>query len=458
MRYLAGSLCLLLAVLAQRSPAAPPDPLIALVPADGHASVGLLVRTEQSPYRDVGTRFDVMPLYVFETKLAYFHSYRAGLKVPTSRTQYVDLFFAQRFEGFPTQAVPPSLAGMGRREQGVDAGIGLRRQMGGLEAFAEARVDVSGVSEGLEGRLGLRNHIQGPRLSLVPYVVVSFRNASLNDHYYGVRPHEARPGRPEYQAAGGVDLSMGLDLRYRLSDGWQLLGGVGFTRLSGEIRGSPIVAHGTVLSGYLGAAYDFGPANGKWSERDPVIVRLLYGRSTDCNLITTMTLRCLSTATTDRTGIAGVQFGKPFIENVNGWPLDFVGYLGVLRHQERGLKEDGWSVQAYMKAVYYGFPWSDWVRTRVGFGAGLSLATSVPYVEVRDQARRERGTSRLLNYLEPTIDVNVGDIVRVKALQDTYAGFGVSHRSGIFGQSRALGNVNGGSNYLYFYVESLLAF
>ena len=59
----------------------------------------------------------------------------------------------------------------------------------------------------------------------------------------------------------------------------------------------------------------------------------------------------------------------------------------------------------------------------------------------------------MLNYLDPTIDVSVGDLIGSRALKETYLGFGVSHRSGIFGTSRLLGNVNGGSNYLYTYVE-----
>jgi outer membrane protein len=451
------SVCLL-ALIARTAGAVPPDPLIGLVSAEGRASVGLLVRSEQSAYRDVGARFDVMPLYVFESKHAYFYSYRAGIKVTLSDARYLDVFMVQRFEGFPSQSLPPVLAGMAMREQGVDAGIALRQRHGALETFGETRIDISGVSEGAELRMGFRYHADGERLSLLPYAVASFRNASLNDYYYGVRPNEARPGRPRYQAGGGLDLAIGVDMRWRVSEGWQVLGGVGLTHLSAEIRESPVVGHSTLLSGYVGAAYDFGTTVNRWSEREPVIVRLLYGRSTDCNLITTMTLRCVSTATEDRTGIAGVQFGRPFLENVNGWPLDFVGFVGVLRHREHGLQEDGWSVQGYMKVQYYGFPWSDYVRTRVGFGAGLSVASQIPYVEARDQARRERGTSRLLNYLEPTVDVNLGDIVRVKALTDTYLGFGVSHRSGIFGQSRALGNVNGGSNFIYFYVESLLSY
>jgi outer membrane protein len=42
----------------------------------------------------------------------------------------------------------------------------------------------------------------------------------------------------------------------------------------------------------------------------------------------------------------------------------------------------------------------------------------------------------------------------VKSLRETYVGLGVSHRSGIFGTSQLLGNVNGGSNYIYAYVET----
>ena len=41
-------------------------------------------------------------------------------------------------------------------------------------------------------------------------------------------------------------------------------------------------------------------------------------------------------------------------------------------------------------------------------------------------------------------------------MKETYFGVGASHRSGIFGSSQMLGNVNGGSNYLYTYIETKL--
>jgi outer membrane protein len=167
-------------------------------------------------------------------------------------------------------------------------------------------------------------------------------------------------------------------------------------------------------------------------------------------------LRCGSTRTGDDTRIWGLDIGTPLVERVNGWPLDFAAYAGVLAHDERGLRPAGAQLDVQIKARYYGLPWSERVLTRVSFGAGFSLAQRVPLTEVRDQSRRGRSTNRLLNYLDPSVDVSVGDLVGSRRLHDTFIGVGLSHRSGIFGSSQLLGNINGGSNYLYGYLETKL--
>jgi outer membrane protein len=79
-------------------------------------------------------------------------------------------------------------------------------------------------------------------------------------------------------------------------------------------------------------------------------------------------------------------------------------------------------------------------------GAGLSYSEQITQMEVHDQGRRGRGTWKLLNYLDPSFDVRVA--------KETYVGVGVSHRSGAFGHSELYGNVNGGSNYIYFSLET----
>lgn len=101
-----------------------------------------------------------------------------------------------------------------------------------------------------------------------------------------------------------------------------------------------------------------------------------------------------------------------------------------------------------MKAYYDGLPWSGRVRTRLGFGFGLSIADPVPYEEVASQTARGRSTSRVLNYLDLSIDISLGDLIGRPALKDTFIGVAVAQRSGIFASSRLLGLVNGGSNFI----------
>jgi len=71
------------------------------------------------------------------------------------------------------------------------------------------------------------------------------------------------------------------------------------------------------------------------------------------------------------------------------------------------------------------------VRTRIGFGGGLSYAQRVPFVEARDQASRKANTSKLLQYADPTIDVSVGDLFGSKELRETYSGWASATARGI---------------------------
>jgi outer membrane protein len=412
------------------------------------------MRLDRSPYRGAGTRRDFIPMYIYEGDLVSLRSNSVGLKFGPSRERRIELFLRHRFEGTPTDEIPAALAGITRREPGIDAGIGA--SFGGAWgiAYAEILRDVSTASEGSELRLGYKYPWRRGRLSLRPYVTLAVRSSELNDYYYGVRPEEARAGRPAYEAQSGSAVEAGVIATYQLEGRWRLLAGAALTRLPGTAAGSPIVERRDNTTFTLGALYDLSPQTDPWTSGRPLIVRAYYGESSDCDVVPIATLRCTSTHTQDKTDIVGIDFGRPFIERLNGWPVDLAGFVGILRHKEKGFQDDFWQVNVYLKAYYYGFPWSARLRTRIGLGMGLSFAEEVPVAERRDQALRGRGTSKLLQTLDPTIDFSLGDLVGSARLRETYIGAGVSHRSGIFGNSQLLRNVDGGSNYIYGYVET----
>ena len=435
------------------------EPLTDILNTPGSAGLGAAVRATTSPYLGGGTRYDLLPLYLYEGQRLFLHANRAGVKLfnqeDNATGQRFDLFIEQRFEGFPAEKLPTSLAGMASRDSGIDLGLSyqLRQNWGTLRA--ELVHDIGSASGGYEARLGYGYEWRSGPWSLRPDVSVSWRDAKLNNYYYGVRPNEATLGRAAYAPGAGTQTQLGLFGSYDVSKRWRLLAGVSATLLGTSVKNSPIVEKRVLPSVYVGAAYDFGSHKRQWdAPSSPTHVKLLYGKATEdgCHLARIITARCLSTAEVNATSISGIHIGKPFVEKLNGWPLDFAGYVGLTHHNERGLQANGLQVDLYMKAIYYGFPWRERVKTRLGLGVGLSATQRVPYTEVTSQ--NGKTTSRLLNYLDPTIDISVGDLIGVKGLKETYLGFGVSHRSGVFGASQLLGNVSGGSNYIYSYVES----
>lgn len=434
------------------------DPFIG-IDAPGHAAIGPVMGLSGSPYRGAGLRHDFLPTYLYEGEHAYLHSLSAGLKFGDAPAlPRFDVFLRRRLEGFDyksVDAVPASLAGMARREPGTDAGASVRIRGAWGTGFAELLHDVSNASHGSELRIGYQYPWRRGRLWIRPQAVLGVRDKQLNDYYFGVRPAEANAKRAAYSPGAGVAPELGLYATYDLTRRWRAIAGLTVSRLPASAADSPIVGNATEGRISLGLLYDVSPEHRKtWEEGEPLILRAYNGDSTDCHDLLIMELRCTSTHTRDRTGVAGFELGRRFIERLNGWPVDIAGFLGIQRHREEGFQPDFWSVRAYFKGYFYGFPWDDRVRTRIGMGVGLSYAERIPLMEVRDLEERGRNTSKLLNTFDPTVDVNVGDIFAIKRLRETYVGLGVSHRSGIFGTSELLGNVDGGSNYIYAYVET----
>jgi MipA family protein len=417
-------------------------------------ALGAAVRIERSPFRGAGMRRDFLPLYLYESERLYLRSNSIGLKLGGSAARRLEVFLRHRLEGHPVDDIPASLAGMAAREPGIDAGLGA--QWGGAwgVAYAELLQDASSVSKGSELRLGYKYSWRSGRLWIRPHASLGLRSGELNDYYFGVRGEEASAARPAYQAHAGVFAEIGVLAAYRLAGRWRLLAGASLTRLPGTAARSPIVEHRTVHAVTLGAMYDLSPELDAWPQNRPLIARVFYGASSGCDVVPIATLRCTSTHREDNTDVAGFELGRPFIDRLNGWPVDLAGFVGLIRHKQKGFQPDFWQINAYLKGYFYGFPWDARLRTRLGLGVGLSYAERVPLAEQRDQARRGRRTSKLLNTLDPTVDFSLGDLLLVRRLRETYLGVGVAHRSGIFGSSQLLRNVNGGSNYIYGYVES----
>ena len=423
--------------------------------APGEAGVGIVERIEHSPYRGSDRNADLQPQFRYDSRYFYLQSDRIGIKLESEALR-TELFLRRRLEGFASDHVPDSMSGMAKRSGGDDLGLGLRYRSGWHVFYGEAMRNVSEESDGTEVRVGYRyERWWGGSLRLRPYMTLAWRDEKLNNYYYGVRPEEATPERPAYEPGAGLNLELGLLATYHVTPSWQVIAGFGTTRWAGGVAESPVFESRVQTHALVGVMYGFKPDRASELDRRPLILRAGYGQSSDCDLFPIVTLQCTTTNTQDPTSITQFDIGQVLVRGLNGWPLDIQGLIGFVHHLERGLQPDSWQVQGYFKPIWSFGPWlGGHVAPRLGLGAGISYASRVPFSEQRDMDRRDRDTSKLLLYLDPTLDLSVGRLFGVRELRETFAGVGVSHRSGIFGSSRLFNSVNGGSNYIYGFVET----
>lgn len=120
-----------------------------------------------------------------------------------------------------------------------------------------AHHDVTGKHDGFEIHADYGRGFRQQRWYFEPSVGFSYKSAALNDYYWGVRPDEASPALPEYQAGGGVNVHGRLMLGYQLNRNWRFALVAEAERLNDEAFASPIVVDRTVFGYFAGIGYRF---------------------------------------------------------------------------------------------------------------------------------------------------------------------------------------------------------
>ena len=182
---------------------------------------------------------------------------------------------------------------------------------------------------------------------------------------------------------------------------------------------------------------------------DKYLMRIAYGTADKNDLGEIMTGNSVST---DKPlSVVAVDGGYLLKENFLNLPIDIYLKGGLSAFNEK-VNTSAYEVVAYIKA-YYNLDFLD-NRVRIGLGEGFSYTSrilEVEYDEVHEDPNDVSSTARFLNYLDITVDFDVGKLINYKPMHDTYLGYLLKHRSGIAG---LINNVDhGGSNYNALYIE-----
>ena len=149
--------------------------------------------------------------------------------------------------------------------------------------------------------------------------------------------------------------------------------------------------------------------------------------------------------------VTALDAGYLLKEGAFEWPMDVYVKTSLSHFDESAVgAADIYEVTLFIKA-YFNFDFLD-NRLRLGLGEGASYTSDILYIEAQEASTIVDGkTSQFLNYIDISLDFDFGRLVRVDALKDTYIGWSLKHRSGIFGLIN--GVEKGGSNYNTIYIE-----
>ena len=176
-------------------------------------------------------------------------------------------------------------------------------------------------------------------------------------------------------------------------------------------------------------------------------LRIAYGRADSHDVVYVATGDMAPDSAKGR--VLMLDAGYKIVDNAFNLPLDIYVKGGFAKFLENGYDSDVYENTLYVKG-YYNF---DFWQNRVRFGAaeGASYTYGTLYVEKLESEKKGGNLSHYLNYLELSLDCDLGKLLKVKPLENLYLGTVIKHRSGIFG---LINNVkHGGSNYEAVYIE-----
>jgi outer membrane protein len=383
--------------------------------------------------------YDILPMILFKNDYGYINGLEGGIHLWKNADHQVNVYSRFRFNDIPKE-FQNEIKG-----QSFDFGLQYRYFDG---PWTTDLAVLSDNNKRVYGYTRSQYSWEYESWSLMPFAELRWKSADFNDYYYGFELEEA---------GAGVSASGGIKASYHVASNLHLIGQFGVTRLEDNVYDLATVEKNYQLESFLGIAFypdpnePFVKAVGK--DKNDEYLRVAHGWATPSNIGDI--LKFNTERDSENNQMSSIFYGTQVADSLLTMPIDVYFTPGLVWHYSSDVQNDIAEVVLAIK-VFYTFDFGP--RWRVGIAEGLSYVSNVTYIEGidfegEDGKRDYENTSKLLNYLDFSLDVNVGDIFNNKALAQTWFGYSIHHRSGIFETSSAFGRIKGGSNYQTIYLQ-----
>ena len=375
---------------------------------------------------------DIVPLLFFENKRFYLHGMEGGLKVFQLGEWQFNAVARYRFFDIPPEFQNAIQGGT------FDFGVQTRRPLSErTELRLEALTDPGGRTHGVVRGWA---HYGNDYWRFNPYAGARLKSSPFNNRYYGLNVDSI---------GAGFDLEAGFEGRYHLWSNLFVIGLLQGRWLDGTTRSSDAVRDAVEWESYLGVGLFNDPGKKpKRKLRQKGYLRVAHGWATPSDLA--KIIRFQSKKDPDNHQMTSLFYGYPVADELLTLPVEVYLTPGVVVHHPSEFQPRILEYALGMK-LYYTFRWP--LRWRFGAAEGLSYATEVPHVERASLEKSDYRPSKLLNYLDFSLDLSLGDLFRVRSLKPLWLGYSIHHRSGIFSTGSQFGRISGGSNFNSVYLQ-----
>ncbi len=273
-----------------------------------------------------------------------------------------------------------------------------------------------------------------------PFARLRWKDARFNNHYYGLDVDT--PG-------SGFDFSAGAEVRYNMYKNFYLVARASATVLDEKTYQSSTIDSRSESVAYLGVGFfnDKSKRAHTTLQARPYL-RLAYGESTPSSLGEILVFHSEGDPYENR--MTSLFYGYPISDELFDLPIAIYLTPGVVYHHPSEVQP---AFPEYVLAFkgYYTFKWP--TRWRFGFAEGLSYLTHMTYIEQQEMDKNNYRASQLMNYLDVSFDLNLGELFNSRSMQDWWFGYSIHHRSALYETSSMFGNIKGGSNYQTVYLQ-----
>lgn len=394
--------------------------------------IGAVMRTASIPYVTDAKKYvdDFIPLMFFENDYIFLHGIESGFKFHETANWRLSAITRVRYVDLPKRIENKY------QEDSTDFGAQIRYKISNNQF-----IDLEGMSDSYSryfSNLKYSSILKTNKLEYRPYAELRWSTKKFNSYYYGLNIENI---------SSNFDTSLGVDFKYHLVSNFYILARLQGRYIGSDARKSSFVEDKFETEASLGFAF-FN--NAKKNYKSPLsttpYLKLAHGWASPSDLAEILVGKGEKDIHNNK--MTSLFYGYPLSNELFGLPLDFYLTPGFVLHKSSSTQK---SSQEYIMAIkaYYTIP-MDW-RIRLGAAEGISYIDNITFIE-SSELKTKYKPSKLLNYLNFTLDINLGDIFTEK-LDKAWLGVGIHHRSAIFESSSRFGRIKGGSNYNTVYLQ-----